>query len=99
MGSQEKTPHAVASYGFARTPESLGTSLGPARAGVLILLETPKTSTQLVAMAGHGRGSAGRHLKIMLDAGLIQRRRAGRSVFCYRADAGEVLVKAACRWR
>ncbi len=60
-------------------PEALGALLGPARAGVLVLLETPKSTTQLVALTGQGLGSVGRHLKILLDARLVQRRRAGRS--------------------
>ncbi|MEU0566929.1 winged helix-turn-helix domain-containing protein [Nonomuraea sp. NPDC005983] len=84
----------LAEAGRASAPESLGKLLGPARAGVLVLLETPKTTTQLVALTGQGLGSVGRHLKIMLDAGLIRRRRAGRSVFYYRTDAGKVLVEA-----
>jgi DNA-binding transcriptional ArsR family regulator len=74
--------------------ETLGTLLGPARAGILVLLGTPKSTTQLVALTGQGLGSVGRHLKVLLDAGLVRRRRAGRSVFYYRTAAGEVLVKA-----
>ena len=84
----------LADAGRAPVPESLGRLLGPARASVLVLLETPKTTTQLVALTGQGLGSVGRHLKIMLDAGLIRRRRAGRSVLYYRTEAGEVLVAA-----
>jgi DNA-binding transcriptional ArsR family regulator len=48
----------------------------------------------LVALTGQGLGSVGRHLKVLLDARLIRRRRAGRSVLYYRSDAGEVLLKA-----
>lgn len=65
----------------------------PARARVLTLHDTPKSTTQLVALAGQGLGSAGRHLKILLDAGLL-RRRAGRSVLYYRTAAGDRLVRA-----
>jgi hypothetical protein len=75
-------------------PETLGALLGPARAGILVLLGTPKSTTQLVALTGQGLGSVGRHLKVLHDAGLVQRRRAGRSVLYYRTAAGEVLVKA-----
>jgi DNA-binding transcriptional ArsR family regulator len=78
----------------AAVPEALGRLLGPARAGVLILLDTPKSTSQLVALTGQGLGSVGRHLKVLLDAGLARRRRAGRSVLYYRTTAGEVLVKA-----
>ena len=61
---------------------------------MLILLDTPKSTTQLVALTGLGLGSAGRHLKVLLDAGLVQRRRAGRSVLYSRPRAGATLVTA-----
>lgn len=75
-------------------PETLGTLLGPARARVLVLLSTPKSTTQLVALTGQGLGSVGRHLQVLLRAGLVQRRRAGRSVLYYRTRAGQVLLDA-----
>jgi DNA-binding transcriptional ArsR family regulator len=75
-------------------PEALSALLGPARAGVLVLLETPKSTTQLVALTGQGLGSVGRHLKVLLDARLVQRRRAGRSVLYYRTEAGDMLLEA-----
>jgi DNA-binding transcriptional ArsR family regulator len=78
----------------APVPEALGALLGPARAGVLVLLDTPKSTTQLVALTGQGLGSVGRHLKVLLDARLVQRRRAGRSVLYYRTAAGETLLEA-----
>jgi DNA-binding transcriptional ArsR family regulator len=78
----------------APVPEALGALLGPARAGVLVLLDTPKTTTQLVALTGQGLGSVGRHLKVLFDARLVRRRRAGRSVLYYRSEAGDVLVGA-----
>jgi DNA-binding transcriptional ArsR family regulator len=78
----------------ASVPEALGALLGSARARVLMLLDAPKSTTQLVALTGQGLGSVGRHLKVLLDAGLVGRRRAGRSVLYYRAAAGEVLVTA-----
>ncbi|MGW0121570.1 ArsR family transcriptional regulator [Streptomyces sp. NPDC003327] len=75
-------------------PEALGALLGPARAGVLVRLETPLSTSQLVALTGQGLGSVGRHLKVLLDAGLVRRRRAGRSVLYDRTEAGSVLVRA-----
>lgn len=78
----------------APAPEALGRLLGPARARVLVLLGAPKSTTQLVALTGQGLGSVGRHLKVLLDAGLARRRRAGRSVLYYRTEAGDVLVRA-----
>jgi DNA-binding transcriptional ArsR family regulator len=73
-------------------PETLAALLGPARAAILALLGTPKTTTQLVMLTGQGLGSVGRHLKILWDAGLLHRRRAGRSVLYYRSEAGDLLV-------
>jgi DNA-binding transcriptional ArsR family regulator len=82
-----------------RSPASgaLGRLLGSARADVLLLLEAPKSTTQLVALTGQGLGSVGRHLKVLGDAGLIRRRRAGRSVLYYRTAAGDVLVAVQSR--
>lgn len=76
----------------AAAPETLAVLLGPARAAILALLDAPKTTTQLVTLTGQGLGSVGRHLKILWDAGLLHRRRAGRSVLYYRSEAGDLLV-------
>ncbi|MEV0828541.1 ArsR/SmtB family transcription factor [Nonomuraea rubra] len=75
-------------------PAGLGALMGTARARVLVLLGTPMSTTQLVAVTGQGLGSVGRHLRVLLDAGLVERRRAGRSVLYLRTAAGEVLVDA-----
>jgi len=84
----------LADTGQASVPAPLAALLGPGRAQVLILLETPKSTTQLVALTGLGLGSVGRHLKILLDAHLIQRRRAARSVLYSRTQPGNTLVDA-----
>ena len=47
-----------------------------------------------MALTGQGLGSVGRHLKVLLDARLVQRRRAGRSVLYYRTAAGDTLLEA-----
>ncbi|MEU8468857.1 winged helix-turn-helix domain-containing protein [Streptomyces sp. NPDC029006] len=75
-------------------PAGLGALIGTARARVLALLATPMSTTQLVAVTGQGLGSVGRHLRILLDAGLVERQRAGRSVLYVRTTAGEVLMEA-----
>lgn len=85
---------ALAESVRAPVPEGLGALLGTARAAVLVLLDTPKSTTQLVALTGQRLGSVGRHLRVLLDARLVQRRRAGRSVLYYRTDAGHALVGA-----
>ncbi|MFI6048723.1 DUF5937 family protein [Streptomyces violascens] len=84
----------LAESGRPAAPRALGALLGPARAGVLVLLDTPKSTSHLVALTGQGLGSVGRHLRILLDAGLVGRRRSGRSVLYYRTPAGDVLVAA-----
>ncbi|WP_316529419.1 ArsR/SmtB family transcription factor [Kitasatospora brasiliensis] len=84
----------LAEAGRTSAPTALARLLGPMRAGVLVLLDTPKTTTQLVTLTNQGLGSVGRHLKVLFDAQLIQRRRTGRSVLYFRTDAGEVLVRA-----
>ncbi|WP_329218236.1 winged helix-turn-helix domain-containing protein [Streptomyces sp. NBC_01485] len=77
-------------------PAALAALLGPARAAVLVLLgEGPLSTTQLVALTGQPLGSVGRHLRVLLDAGLVERRRAGRSVLYSRTAAGEVLAGSA----
>ncbi|MEU5882961.1 winged helix-turn-helix domain-containing protein [Spirillospora sp. NPDC047279] len=80
--------------GSPPAPHTLHALLGPARATVLLLLDTPKTTTQLVALTGQGLGSIGRHLKILRNAHLIQRRRTGRSVLYHRTPTGDALVHA-----
>ncbi|MER6783711.1 winged helix-turn-helix domain-containing protein [Streptomyces sp. NPDC000658] len=75
-------------------PAALGALLGPARATVLVLLAAPLSTTQLVALTGQGLGSVGRHLRVLLDAGLVERRRAGRSVLYSRTPAGRTLTEA-----
>lgn len=85
---------ALLDAGVRPAPEALGALLGPVRAAVLTLLDSPKSTTQLVALTGQGLGSVGRHLKILLAARLVERRRAGRSVLYYRTAAGETLIRA-----
>ncbi|WP_330461585.1 winged helix-turn-helix domain-containing protein [Streptomyces sp. NBC_00820] len=75
-------------------PAGLGRLIGTKRAALLVLLGTPMTTTQLVAVTGQGLGSVGRHLRVLLDAGLVERRRAGRSVLYVRTAPGEVLMEA-----
>lgn len=79
----------------AAAPDALARLLGPLRATVLTLLAAPLSTTQLVALTGAALGSVGGHLRILLDAGLIARRRSGRSVLYYRTPAGDAVTSAA----
>jgi DNA-binding transcriptional ArsR family regulator len=45
-----------------------------------------------VALTGYGLGSVGGHLAVLLEAGLVTRRRAGRSVLYVRTPLGNRLV-------
>ncbi|MEU6348198.1 helix-turn-helix domain-containing protein [Streptomyces sp. NPDC047072] len=75
-------------------PAGLGALVGTSRAGLLVLLGTPLSTTQLVALTGQALGSVGRHLRVLLDAGMVERRRTGKSVLYVRTAAGDVLVEA-----
>ncbi len=77
-----------------RVPKALAALLGPGRAELLVALDTPKTTSQLVALTGLPLGSVGRHLRILREAGLVLRRRAGRSVLYHRTAPGQVLLDA-----
>ncbi|MFI5910261.1 ArsR family transcriptional regulator [Dactylosporangium sp. NPDC051541] len=74
-------------------PEALARLIGPARARILTLLAAPKSTTQLVALTGQTLGSTGGHLRVLRDAGLAARRRAGRSVLYYRTTLGDALCQ------
>lgn len=84
----------LADAGHRPVPEAIARLLGPARAGVLVLLETPMSTTQVVALTGQKLGSVGRHLKVLLDAGLVHRYRVGRSVLYHRTWQGDILMNS-----
>ncbi len=86
---------ALTDAGRGPVPTALGALLGAARAAVLVLLASPLSTTQLVALTGQGLGSVGRHLRVLRDALVPALRRAGRSVLYVRTEAGDVLVRSA----
>ena len=71
---------------------TLAKLIGPARATILDQLREPRSTNQLVALTGYSLGSVGGHLKTLLDAELVQRRRSGRSVLYYRTSLGDKLT-------
>jgi DNA-binding transcriptional ArsR family regulator len=81
--------------GRPTAPDALRRLIGPARATLLGLLDAPMSTTQLVSVTGYALGAVGNHLKVLLDAQLVRRRRAGRSVLYYRTPDGDRLLRGA----
>jgi DNA-binding transcriptional ArsR family regulator len=75
-----------------RPAGSLGRLLGASRAHLLAVLDTPTSTTGLVATTGMSLGAVGGHLRIMTDAGLLSRARSGRTVLYQRTPIGEALL-------
>ncbi len=66
--------------------------VGANRAHVLTLLDEPRSTTQLTALTGLPLGAVGNHLRVLLDAGAVVRRRSGREVLYWRTPLGDALV-------
>lgn len=73
-------------------PQTLAALIGPRRASVLALLETPCSTTGLARRLEVGAGSVSQHLAVLHDAGLIERHRVGRLVLYRRSSAGNLLL-------
>jgi DNA-binding transcriptional ArsR family regulator len=84
--------------GAQSSPEASGGGLarlvGTNRARVLVLLDQPHSTTQLAALTGLPLGAVGNHLRVLLDAGAVLRRRSGREVLYWRTSLGDALVAA-----
>jgi DNA-binding transcriptional ArsR family regulator len=75
-------------------PEPLVRLLGRNRARILARVGTPTSTSALAAATGLPIGSVGGHVRVLLDAGLLERRRSGREVLYWRSAAGEAVVAA-----
>jgi DNA-binding transcriptional ArsR family regulator len=73
-------------------PMALARLIGEVRAAILVQLADAGSTSQLVARTGYSLGSVGGHLKVLLDAELVNRRRVGRSVLYRRTALGERLT-------
>lgn len=74
--------------------DPLAPLLGRTRAGLLLALAAPSSTSQLAVLTGASLGATGDHLKVLLDAGLVARTRAGRSVVYRRTPLGDALATA-----
>ena len=68
--------------------------LGTNRAALLRLLGQPAGTTHLAARSGLPIGAVGNHLRVLLDAGVVARRRSGRHVLYWRTPLGDALIAA-----
>lgn len=62
---------------------------------MLSLLNNPMSTTQLMSVTGFTLGAVGNHLKVLLNAQLVRRCRAGQSVLYYRTSDGDRLIHIA----
>lgn len=74
------------------TSDGLARLVGGNRARILLLLVEPRSTTQLAALTGLPIGAVGNHLRVLLEAGTILRRRSGREVLYWRTGLGDELV-------
>ncbi|CCH76699.1 putative ArsR-family transcriptional regulator [Nostocoides japonicum T1-X7] len=84
---------SLAAVGGA-APHGLDRLVGANRAAVLRALDAPASTSALAARLGLPLGSAGGHLKVLLDTELVLRRRSGREVLYWRTALGDALVAA-----
>ena len=84
----------VFASGPAPMPEALARLVGRNRARILTALAAPTSTSALAASTGLPLGSVGGHLRVLLDAGLLERRRSGREVLYWRSASGESLAAA-----
>jgi DNA-binding transcriptional ArsR family regulator len=81
----------------ASRPAGLERMIGTNRARVLLTLDTPHSPTQLAALTGLPLGAVGNHLRVLLDAGTVLRRRSGREVLYWRSALGDGLAATTAR--
>lgn len=72
-------------------PRALSRLLGARRAVLLTSLDSPMSTTQLAVVTGYPAPSVHDHLTVLRDAGLVDKRRSGRSVLYWRTPAGDHL--------
>ena len=71
--------------GGPAAPDALGALLGKVRAGVLMALDRPRSTTDLARALGVSAGGVSQHLGVLREAGLVHGHRVGRSVLYLRS--------------
>ncbi|TCC24073.1 ArsR/SmtB family transcription factor [Kribbella sindirgiensis] len=81
-------------FATTTTPdEPLVQLLGRNRARILAEAAEPVSTTLLVATTGLSLATVSDHLRVLTDAGLLERRRSGRSVLYWQSDTGRRVVR------
>ncbi|MGW1342461.1 ArsR/SmtB family transcription factor [Kribbella sp. NPDC002412] len=81
-------------FAGAETPaEPLVQLLGRNRARILVEAADPVSTTVLVATTGLSLATVSDHLRVLTDAGLLDRRRSGRSVLYWQSDTGRRVAR------
>ena len=75
--------------------DAVAALLGSRRADLLRALSAPISTSQLHAQIGGAISGVSEHLHVLLDTGLVHRRRSGRNVLYYRSTLGNELLDAA----
>jgi DNA-binding transcriptional ArsR family regulator len=73
--------------------EPLVQLLGRNRARILVEAAEPVSTTVLVAATGLSLATVSDHLRVLTDAGLLERRRSGRSVLYWQSDTGRRVTR------
>ncbi|GAA1404057.1 ArsR/SmtB family transcription factor [Catellatospora coxensis] len=73
-------------------PDGLDRLIGTNRAAILRRLGSPVSTSHLVALTGLSLGSVSDHLRVLLDAGAVTKRRSGREVLYWRTALGAALT-------
>ncbi|MEU8224316.1 winged helix-turn-helix domain-containing protein [Kribbella sp. NPDC048915] len=83
-------------FGATSTPgEPLVYLLGRNRARILMEAAEPVSTTLLVATTGLSLATVSDHLRVLTDAGLLERRRSGRSVLYWQSETGRRVASGA----
>jgi hypothetical protein len=76
----------------ATADDGLDRLIGPTRARILRMLDSPASTSQLVSQLGLGLGTVGDHLAVLREAGAVDRTRTGHTVLYHRTSLGDALT-------